>query len=201
MEIFISYQIPKGKDKPLPYLARQVPKSWHTSNGSFQTNGRAKIRVKFFEYLANREYMLQPDVVEYNENAMAKPGFDIILGSDTMNELGIVLDFWTKEITLDEISLSIRNINKLETIATIEWAWTMNNSIYQSMSKEQQSTCKTTKRLIQILDAKYEKANLRSIVDDDCNKHLSAPDKASLLELLQEFEELFDEKLGDCGFA
>ncbi len=30
--------LPKGKDKPFPYLTRQVPKSWHTSNGSFRTN-------------------------------------------------------------------------------------------------------------------------------------------------------------------
>jgi hypothetical protein len=54
-----------------------------------------------------------------------------------------------------------------------------------------------TKCLTQILDAKYEKANLRAIVEDDCKKHLSAPKKASLLELLQEFEELFDGTLGD----
>jgi hypothetical protein len=32
-----------------------------------------------------------------------------------MKELGIVLDFWTKEITLDEISLLMRDINKIKT--------------------------------------------------------------------------------------
>ncbi len=51
---------------------------------------------------------------------MDKLGFDLILGSDTMKELGIVLDFWTKEITLDEISLPMRDIIKLSTIAQIE---------------------------------------------------------------------------------
>ncbi len=56
--------LPKG-DKPFPYLARQVPQSWHMSNGSFQTNGRGKIRVNFFEYLVSREYLLQYDIVEY----------------------------------------------------------------------------------------------------------------------------------------
>ncbi len=61
----------------------------------------------------------------------------------------------------------------------------MNNSIYQSMSKEPQSTLETTKCLIQILDANYMKVNLRAIIQYNCNKHLSAPDKASLLELLQ----------------
>ena len=109
----------KGTDKHFPYLKRQVPKSWHTSNESFQTNGRAKLRVKFFEHLTSREYFTQPDVVEYKDPA-DKPAFDIILGSNAMKELGIVLDFWTKEITLDEISLPMRDINKLSTRAQIE---------------------------------------------------------------------------------
>ena len=37
----------KGKDKPFPYL-RKAPKSWRTSKGSFQTNGRSKLKPKFF---------------------------------------------------------------------------------------------------------------------------------------------------------
>ena len=52
-----------------------------------------------------------------------------------------------------------------------------------------------TKRLIQIIDAKYEKVDLRAITEN-CT-HLSDPDKQKLLELLQEFEELFDGTLGD----
>jgi hypothetical protein len=65
------------------------------------------------------------------------------------------------------------------------------------MSKEPQSSLEATKCLIQILDAQYEKADLRAIVEDDCNKHLSAPDKALLLKLLQEIEELFDRTIRD----
>ena len=44
------------------------------------------------------------------------------------------------------------------------------------MSKEPQDMLETTKCLMQILYAKYEKADLRAIVEDDCNKHLSAPE-------------------------
>ena len=51
---------------------------------------------------------------------MTEPGFDLILGCNSMNELGIVLDFRTKEITLDEISLPMRNFNKLKPRAQIE---------------------------------------------------------------------------------
>ena len=113
------YFLPKGTDKPFPYLTRQAPKSWCTSNGSFQTNGRGKIRLKFFEYSAWREYMIRPDIVEYDENHMTKPGFDLILGCNTMTELEIVLDFRTKEIRVDEISLPMRDIKNLRTLSLI----------------------------------------------------------------------------------
>jgi hypothetical protein len=87
--------------------------------GASKTNGRGKVRVKFCEYSANREYVLQPDIVEYDENEMTKPGFDLVCGN-TLKELGIVLDFWTKEITLDDISLPMGDINKLKSRATIK---------------------------------------------------------------------------------
>ena len=127
METFISYK--KGKDKPFPYLTRLAPKSWRTSNRSFQTNERGKIRLKFFEYSASREYIIQPDIVKYDKNHMNEPGFDLILGCNTMKELGIVLHFWTKEITIDEISLPMRDIKNLRTRAAADKAWTVNNSI------------------------------------------------------------------------
>ena len=71
----------------------------------------------------------------------------------------------------------------------------LNNSIYQENTKNLQSTLEATKYLIQILDAKYEKVDLRAITEN-CT-HLSDPEKHSLLELLQKFEELFDGTLGD----
>ena len=110
-----------------------MPKSWCTSNGNFQTNGRGKIRLKFFDYSASREYTVQLDIVEYDENHTTKPGFDLILGCNTMKELGIVL-LSDKKISIDEISLPMRDINNLRTKIAADKAWVVNNSIYQSTS-------------------------------------------------------------------
>jgi hypothetical protein len=60
----------KGKPKPFPYLTRQVPKSWHKSNGIFQTHGRRKLRIKCLDHSASRECF--------------KPGFDLILSTNTL---------------------------------------------------------------------------------------------------------------------
>jgi hypothetical protein len=42
---------------------------------------------------------------------MGVPGFDIILGTNTMKELGIILNFWMKEIDIDYIIFPMRDIH------------------------------------------------------------------------------------------
>ncbi len=61
---------------------------------------------------------------------------------------------------------------------------------------EPQSTQDATKCVTRILDAKYKKADLQSIVQDNC-KHLSANHQKKLLQLLKKYESLFDGTLGD----
>ena len=80
--------------------------------------------------------------------------FDLILGCETMKELWNVLDFQTKEITIDEVILPMRDINSLTNL-TMDKAWAVNNS----MAHEPHSTQEVKKRVVQILDAKYEKAD------------------------------------------
>jgi hypothetical protein len=117
--------------------------------------------------------------------------YDLILGCRTMKELGIVLDFQKKEITIDEIILPMRDINSLAT-SKMERAWAVNNS----MAHKPHSTQEATQRVVHILDVKYEKADLQSVVSTNCT-HLSLQDQNKLLELLIDFEELFDGTLGD----
>ena len=183
----------RGKPKPFPYLTRQVPKSWHMSNGTFHVHGRGKLRIKFLDYSTSRKYLIQQDVVEYDGTTMSQSGFDLILGTYTLKELGIVLNFQTKEIDIDEIILPMRDITKLSTRAKIERAWMANNNV---MTHEPKSTLEATQRVVKILDARYEKADLNAVVTEHCT-HLSIPDQEKLLKLLTEFEDLFDGTLGD----
>ena len=129
----------KWKPKPFSYLTKQVPKSWHTSHETFHMHGRGKLRSKFLEYSASREYLVQPDIVEYDGTTMSKTGFDLILGTNTLKELGIVLNFWTKEIDIDEIILPMKDNSELSTRAKIERVWMANNSV---MIHEPKSTLK-----------------------------------------------------------
>ncbi len=158
----------EGMPMHFPYLTRQVPNSWHTLNGSFLTKGRSKVSLKIFEYSNSKEFLITPDVVEYDTYKMTKPAYDLILGCKTMKELGIVLDFRTKEITIDEIIFPIRNINSL-TMSKMERASSVNNNI----AHKAYSMHKATQQVVPILDAKYEKADLQSVVSTNCTHQVS----------------------------
>ncbi len=88
-----------------------------------------------------------------------------------MKKYGIILDFKDKMITVDEVKLPMQNINHLQGSSTL-CALRLNHSL----AMEAQSTQDATKRVTQILDAKYKNADLQSIVRDNC-KHLSANQK------------------------
>ena len=61
-------------------------------------------------------------------------------------------------------------------------------------SKELKSTEEATKRVVQILDANYKKADLQAVVKV-CT-HLSSEEQEMLLELLTNYEPHFDGTLG-----
>jgi hypothetical protein len=81
----------KDKSMLLPSSKRLVPQSWNTSNGMFQTKCKVGIELNFFKYSNSKRFFVEPDIVDYSENN--KPQYDLILGTATMKELGIILDF------------------------------------------------------------------------------------------------------------
>jgi hypothetical protein len=83
-------------------------------------------------------------------------------------------------------------INNLQLKPSISRVLKLNYSFAQEPAK----THNTTKRVVEILDAKYDKADLPSIVKNNC-MHLSTSHCNLLLVLLLKFEELFDGMLGD----
>jgi hypothetical protein len=53
--------------------------------------------ISFVKYLASKKVCLQPDIVEYSSGDQA-PIYDLIIGKQTMHDLGVVLDFKEKTI-------------------------------------------------------------------------------------------------------
>ena len=119
--------------------------------------GKGSIQVKFFKYSNSKTVTIQPEIVEYEET-LDTPAFDLIIGTKTMNDLGIIVDFSANLITIDCIKLPIQSIEKLPT--SNKKALGFNNSL--AKNQEPKSTELATQRIVKILE--YEKANLPEIV-------------------------------------
>jgi hypothetical protein len=155
----------------------------------FQTRLKAQVELNFFKYSDSKSFYVEPEVVEYNEDSKLQYG--LILGTEAMKEFNIILNFRVKMITIDEVILSMRNINNLQG-SSILCALKNNHSL----AMEPQSTQDTTQRATWILDAKHCKADLQSVVRDNC-KYLSANQQKKLLQLLKIYKLLFNSTLGD----
>ena len=145
-------------------MKRAVPQSWGTSNGTFQTKKVGTIDISFMEYSASKSVHLTPDIGGYKVGAPS-PLYDLIIGKQTLHNIGAVLDFKEKTITIDSILLPMRNIVNLQLKPSITKALRHNTV----QAQEPVSTRKATKRVIEILDAKYDKVNLPEIVKDNCS--------------------------------
>ncbi len=103
----------KGSSKCISVVTQVVPQSWGSFNGTFITDRVGDIEISFMEYSASKKVRLQPDIVEYSPGDQA-PMYDLIISKQTMHDLGVILDFQEKTITIDKIYLPMRNIANLQ---------------------------------------------------------------------------------------
>ncbi len=102
------------------------------------------------------------------------------------------MDFQDRTITIDKILLPMRNITNLQLKPRITRALRENTCFAQ----EPISTRSATKRMVKILDAKYAKVDLPTIIRENCS-HLTISDREKLLSVLLKFESLIDGTIGD----
>jgi hypothetical protein len=170
-----------------------IPQLWGTSNSTFINDKVGDIEISFVEYSTSKKVHLQLDIVKYSPGHQALM-YDLIIDMQTLHGLEVVLDFKEKTIQIDKIHLPMRNIANLQLKPSIIMALRHNTCLAQ----ESISTRSATKCMMEIVDAKYEKADLPAIVKKNCS-HLKASDREKLLSMLPKFELLFDGMLGDCN--
>jgi hypothetical protein len=76
-------------------VKRAAPQSWGTFKGTFQTKKVGEIDISFAEYSTSESVHLTPDVFEYDTEANA-PLYDLIIGKQSLHDIGAVLDFKEK---------------------------------------------------------------------------------------------------------
>ena len=159
--------------------------NWQTQAGQFHTNKTCKVQFVLDEFFENR-------IIEWNLFVNSSPGphrYDMIIGRDIMDHLGILLNFRTKQVTWDDSTINMKDPLLIKNLCdeVNEFYW--HEEIYESQALNDATT-----RLKDILDAKYAPADLDKIVNE-C-KYLSDDEQVKLKTLLERFEPLFDGTLG-----
>jgi hypothetical protein len=160
----------EGSNKYIPVVKRAIPELWNTSNGTFKTKKVGEVKLSFVEYSTSKKAHLHPDIVEYSKGG-PPPLNNLIIGKQTLHDIGAVLNFKEKTITNNDILLPMSIINNLQLKPSISRALRLNSSFAQ----EPTSTRNATKRIVEILDAKYDKADLPSIVKNKKQLHTPEP--------------------------
>ncbi len=133
-------------------MKRVVSQSWGISNGTFVTDRVGNIETSFVEYSASKKVRLQLDIVEYSLVDQV-PMYDLIIGKQTMHNLGVKLDFQEKTTTIETILLPMRNIANLQLKPRITRALRENTCFAQ----EPINTCSATRRMVKILTLSMRK--------------------------------------------
>ena len=85
----------KGTTMCIPVVRRSVPESLGTSSGTFQTKKVGNVKISFVDYSDSKRIHLKPDIADYARNG-ALLLYNLILGKQTLHNLGVVLNFKEK---------------------------------------------------------------------------------------------------------
>jgi len=141
---------------------------------SISTSQKAKVQFMLPE-------LSETKIITWNLLVFRKTTkYDMILGRDLRQYLGILLNLKDQTITWEEVSIPMRDPNTL-----MEESYVIHESeiLYEA-----------TKRTKQILEAKYEPVTPQEIIDG-CD-HLNSDEKQELLVLLEKLKDLFNGSLG-----
>ena len=147
---------------------------WSTPGGTLNTDTKCSVEFSIPE-LQDARLIKWDMYVTKNLGA-----YDMILGHDLMTDLGIDIHFSTKSVTWDGVEIPMKDRD-----ATFKESFHVGDTV----AMEEAAT-----RIREILEAKYEKANLRDICDK--SMHLETEQQEQLFRLLSQYEELFNGELG-----
>ena len=148
-------------------LKRQDATTWKTPAGNFQTKSKCEIDFKMPEFHQHRN-------IKWKAYVTTQPMlYDIILGQDLMQELGLIIDYKTNTLKWDDATIAMKPVDAQPA------------ELFEI--PEGKALKEASNRLEDILAAKYAPANLEEVVET-C-KHLDSTEKLELYQLLTEFED------------
>ncbi len=109
----------KKGSKEIAYTKQLIPQVWQSLMGHFKTDKVEEvIELKFVKYSENKRVSISSDIMEYDEDNY-DPKFELIIATQTMQELGIILNFSTNMVVIDEIKPPMRKKRTAKTKCSV----------------------------------------------------------------------------------
>ena len=126
-----------------------------------------------------------------NDRSKSSNTYDMIIGRDLLGELGIILNFNDHTVTWDTDAIPMKDRGSLNSQKVI-------TEIYLT-ADEPQSLVDEFSRSTKILDAEYKPTILEEVTKT-C-ENITEEEQFQLLQVLQQYEHLFDGTLGEFNMA
>ena len=156
--------------------------TWKTKAGSFSTTKKCKCKFMLPEFHKNR-------VVEWemyvDESSSSLSNYDMIIGRDLMDSIGLDLLFSENLIRWDNATVPMRDNSLFRE---------EKSNPYNELFSMHDPVTTEAERIQRILDMKYAPADLDQIVQE--STHLTEYEKSLLGKLLARYHDLFDGTLG-----
>ncbi len=159
--------------------------TFSTGNGALNTKYVSTIYFNLPEFSESKIITWDFHITEKNNL-----GYDMIIGRDLMQELGMDLVFSENVVTWEGTKIPMRDFKRLKKYKLKSKEL---NVIIQG-SDEPIVTEEATNRMLKILDSTYKKADLKEVIKKAI--HLSEKERKELYNLLVKYEDLFDGTLG-----
>ena len=168
--------------------------TYSTAAGQYSTAYEVKLKFALEEFDRNTTLKHTFDIDESNDEKGI--GYDMIIGRDLLVKLGIDIRFTDQTIKWEDMLVPMKAFAPGKDHKSLS-----NKEIRASIAQiaEPISTREATERVVRILDSNYAKANLDEVAEAATN--LTEAERSMLLDLLKEFEDLFDGTLGQWNTA
>lgn len=150
--------------------------TWKTISGNFSTKFKTAVKFKLPSLHESRTIETEMHIAPHISN------YDMIIGRDLLHELGLMLNFSEQTVIWDHA------------VAPMKYSTNKNTQAVVTLNSESKPVLEATDRMKKILEAKYEAADLNTVVSE-C-KQLSSREQQQLLAVLKNYSSLFDGTLG-----
>ena len=162
---------------------------WRTMGGMFKTRRKAQLQFKLPEFSHNKKITWVAHVDEHTNSTESQ--YDMIIGSDLMEALGITLCYKSKQITWDEVNVPMKDRGTI-----VDKDNTQN--IFE-LTKESSILKMSEDRHNEIIQAMYGKIDITEHVKS--LEHLTTQEQEELSQTLEAYPDMYQGAIGTLNIA